>query len=402
MKAAIRPLSIWLGFALLFSIANVPAMAQNNQCVWALSPSASNALSLSGAVVISAPSCGVVVDSTSSSAMSFSGAGSFTASYFDIAGGYTKSGAVTFSPTPVTGVTPPSAPLSFLVPPTSNSCTYTSFKVSTGSTTLNPGTYCNGITISGATNVTFNPGTYILMGGGLNASGATILNGTGVTFFLTQGLGYSYAPLSITGASVMTLKAPTCGSLEGILFYQDPGIGTGKAASSITGSSASTLEGAMYFPTTSLAYSGSDAGNYLAVVANTISITGSATMPVNYGGLCNAGPLSPPVAVSVSPSSATLYGGQTQQFTAAVANANPSETGVAWSISPAGVGSINSSGLYTAPTTFATEETVTVTATSQADSTKSASATVTLLPPATPTISWATPAAITYGTARRN
>jgi YD repeat-containing protein len=84
------------------------------------------------------------------------------------------------------------------------------------------------------------------------------------------------------------------------------------------------------------------------------------------------------VAISISPTSGSLYAGQTQQFTGTVINAT--NTTVTWSISPSGVGSINSTGLYTAPTPNTTLQTVTVTATSVADNTKSASATVTLNP----------------------
>ena len=184
-----------------------------------------------------------MVDSSSSTALRFSGSGSFTAKYFDVVGGYSTSGAVKFSPTPTTGSAYQGDPLTFLSPPTSSTCNYTNFKVTTGSSTLNPGTYCNGITISGATNVTFNPGTYILMGGGLNVSGASILKGSGVTFFLTQGLGYSYGPMSISSSVVATLSAPTSGSYYGILVYQDRGIGTGKPANAVTGASASSLAG---------------------------------------------------------------------------------------------------------------------------------------------------------------
>jgi YD repeat-containing protein len=85
------------------------------------------------------------------------------------------------------------------------------------------------------------------------------------------------------------------------------------------------------------------------------------------------------VAVAVSPGTALLYGGQTQPFAAAVTGSP--NTAVTWAISPTGVGSISSSGLYTAPATVSSQQTVTVTATSSADATKSASATVTLNPP---------------------
>lgn len=369
-----------------------------DQCIYALDQTAAGALNLSGAIIINAPNCGVVVDSSSSTALKFSGSGGFTAKYFDVVGGYSTSGAVTLSPKPMTGSASQGDPLTFLVPPASSACTYTNFKATTGSSTLNPGTYCNGITISGATTVTFNQGTYILMGGGLNVSGASILKGSGVTFFLTQGLGYKYGPLSVTGAVVATLSAPTSGPYYGILFYQDRTIGTGQAANSVTGSSASSLSGVLYFPTTALTLSGAEsAGNCLILVADTISLTGAAAL----GNGCSGGlPIQPPapVTVSVAPATATLYGGQTQQFTASVANT--SNTAVTWTITPAtGAGTISATGLYTAPATVTTQQTVTITATSQASTTASASATVTLMPKMNPVITWATPAAITYGTA---
>ena len=90
--------------------------------------------------------------------------------------------------------------------------------------------------------------------------------------------------------------------------------------------------------------------------------------------------LSPLDAVNVTPASATLNRGQSQQFTASVANL--SNTAVTWTVNPVGLGKINSAGLYTAPTAISTQQTVTITATSQADPTKSASAMITLTPTA--------------------
>ena len=82
----------------------------------------------------------------------------------------------------------------------------------------------------------------------------------------------------------------------------------------------------------------------------------------------------PSVSVSVSPASVTLVSGGTQQFTANVTGT--ANTAVTWTAS---VGSINSSGLYTAPSVTAATN-ATVTATSQADSSKSSSAAVTINP----------------------
>jgi hypothetical protein len=88
-----------------------------------------------------------------------------------------------------------------------------------------------------------------------------------------------------------------------------------------------------------------------------------------------------PVSITISPATATVPAGLTAHFTATVSNA--SNTAVTWQVNgttggDATVGTINSSGLYTAPTTVPDPPTVTVKAISQADNTKSASATVTI------------------------
>src|SRR5436853_137160 len=84
-----------------------------------------------------------------------------------------------------------------------------------------------------------------------------------------------------------------------------------------------------------------------------------------------------PVNVTISPTSATVATTGTPQFTATVQNT--SNTAVTWQVNGvtggnATVGTISSSGLYTAPATAQSTTTVTVTAVSQADPTKSASA----------------------------
>ena len=86
----------------------------------------------------------------------------------------------------------------------------------------------------------------------------------------------------------------------------------------------------------------------------------------------------PQITVSVSPLETALYGGQSQQFNANVTNAT--NTAVTWSISPAGVGTLSTTGLYTAPASVTTQQTLTITATSQANSAFSASASIDLDP----------------------
>jgi len=86
----------------------------------------------------------------------------------------------------------------------------------------------------------------------------------------------------------------------------------------------------------------------------------------------------PPIAVSVSPSVVWLGGGRTKRFVATVRNTESKD--VSWSIEPTGVGSIDDRGKYTAPASIGSPETVTITATSDIDGTKTASAKVKLVP----------------------
>src|SRR5205807_1069523 len=86
------------------------------------------------------------------------------------------------------------------------------------------------------------------------------------------------------------------------------------------------------------------------------------------------------IGVSVNPTNSALPVGQTQQFSATVTNS--ANTAVTWSISPAGTGSIDSTGLYTAPASITGQPVVTVTATSAADATKTALAMIALYAPA--------------------
>ncbi len=88
------------------------------------------------------------------------------------------------------------------------------------------------------------------------------------------------------------------------------------------------------------------------------------------------------VVVAVSPANMSVPTGTTQQFNASVTGT--SNTAVAWSVSGAGCsgaacGTIDSSGLYTAPAVAPSPATVTITATSVADPTKSGAVNLTIV-----------------------
>jgi hypothetical protein len=100
--------------------------------------------------------------------------------------------------------------------------------------------------------------------------------------------------------------------------------------------------------------------------------------------------VTPPVTVAVSPKTATVVTSLTQQFTATVGNT--ANTAVTWQVNGvsggnATVGTISTTGLYTAPTSVPSSNPVTVKAISQADNTKSDTATVTIVAPISVTVS---------------
>jgi len=92
-------------------------------------------------------------------------------------------------------------------------------------------------------------------------------------------------------------------------------------------------------------------------------------------------PPPPPPSISVSPSAVTVSAGGTQQFQAVVSNAT--NTSVTWKVNGieggnAAAGTISSGGLYLAPSKLTTPAQATITAVLQADTSKSASATVSI------------------------
>jgi hypothetical protein len=150
-------------------------------------------------------------------------------------------------------------PLAYLAMPSVGACNgaYGAYQNYSGAT-LSPGVYCGGISID-HDNVVFNPGLYILAGGGLTLKHATV-SGNGVTFVNTNapvanGGASNFAPFDFDTNSEVSFSAMTTGALAGVLFYQDPAAGLpGVDYTNYIGSSSSvTYNGTIYMPTQTLA-----------------------------------------------------------------------------------------------------------------------------------------------------
>jgi len=247
-------------------------------CVYVLDATANSALTINGSSSVTS-SCGIFVNSSSNNALTTKGGASISATQILVNGGDSLASNSSVSPSPTLHAGSQSDPLATLAMPTvTSTCDHTNYSITSGgSATLSPGTYCDGITISGG-NVTFNAGTYILNGGGMSVTGNAVISGSGVTFFNTGQWGHTVSAISTAGSATLTLSGPTSGTYKGMLFLQDRNL-TYSGSNNISGSSSSVLTGSLYFPTTALQYSGSStSGSYTALIGDTVTFTGTSTL----------------------------------------------------------------------------------------------------------------------------
>ncbi len=263
-------------------------------CIFVLDPTALTAFSATGSTIVNSK-CGIVVNSNHTRAMGLTGSASVTASVISVTGNYSTTGSSSFTPTPTTGVPPTADPLAALAPPTFSGCNFTNKSI-TGSTatTLTPGVYCGGISISGSGGlVTIQPGIYILNGGGFQMSGSRPVQGQGVGFYNTFDASHSFDSVNFSGSGVVTLSAPASGAMKGMLFFQNRSASASES-NSLTGSTGSTFEGTLYFPTQSLSYSGSGVSTgapWTIIIVRMLTFTGSTKVDNNYAGGYSAPPI---------------------------------------------------------------------------------------------------------------
>ena len=212
------------------------------------------------------------------------------------------------------------------------------------------------------TGLTLNAASGVISGTPAAAGTATF------TVAATNAFGNGSEPLSLTVNSPVSVQvAPTTATLTAGQ--------TVSLAPTVTGS---TNTGVVWWlsPATGTI---SASGLYTApaLIASAQNVTATATSKADSSKSGSVVISLAPVTVSVSPSTTSLTISQTQQLTATVTGS--SNTAVTWGLSPP-VGTISSTGLYTAPASIASAQNVSVTASSVVDPTKSASATLSLVP----------------------
>jgi hypothetical protein len=240
--------------------------------------------------------------------------------------------------------------------------------------------------------INLTPTTSSLTSGGTAQFQAAVTNSTNTTVNWTTSAGTVsstglYTAPAVTSNTTVVLTATsaadtTKSAVANISVV--PPVGITVTPTSSTVNSASTAQFQAYLTNTSntavtwTASAGtvSNSGLYTApaITSNTtavVMVTSSADS--TKSATANISLIAPLIAISLTPGTTNVNSGSTAQFQAAVTNT--SNTGVTWTAS---TGSVSSAGLYTAPA-IKSNTTAVVTATSVADSTKSATATVSLI-----------------------
>lgn len=261
-------------------------------CMLSLDDSANGAISTNGNVTIDASGCGIAVNSNSDNAMDISGTSDVDIGQLSIVGGMDvgRNADVEYADLD-TGVAATPDPYEDLEAPEGDGCSREDSRSAlsiTENTTLSPGTYCGGISISNG-DVDFEPGVYIIDGGDFSITTNGDVFGEGVSFVLTNSGEGSDPSLQIAASGELTFSAPTEGEdMEGVVFYQDRNIREHASNSNrLTGSASLNIEGVAYFPENDVFYGGgseadSDAESPCSlIIARTITLSGNPVMGNN-------------------------------------------------------------------------------------------------------------------------
>ncbi|MBI3676306.1 MAG: hypothetical protein HY243_06780 [Proteobacteria bacterium] len=275
-------------FTSLFNTGTVPittrAVATYNDlgyaCMLALDKSKSGAITFWGNTTSTFSSCNVYSDSISSSSFKVGGSANATMPCALSVGGFSVDSGLHLNScsAPIGNAPPATDPYASLPAPTiPASC-------SSVSSSLSPGKYCSGLSLSGS--VTLAPGVYVVTGGDLKINANANLTGSGVTFYLTGG-----ATVQMNGNASVNLTAPTSGTYSGVLMYGDRT--QAWASNKINGTASSLMTGAIYFPSQEVQLLGnfSGSGGCMQVVADNIYYSGNSTFSTDCAshGISNVG-----------------------------------------------------------------------------------------------------------------
>jgi Flp pilus assembly protein TadG len=257
-------------------------VGDDSGCVLALNKSTSSAVSIGGSAQVTSSNCSILSNSSSSSAVDVFGAATVTAESIGAVGGVSaSSSSVNLTEGIATHIAAIADPYADVQVPNFSGCAETNLTVK-GTTTLDPGVYCGGMSVNAKATLTLNPGVYIIDGGSFTVNGNASVSGTGVTLVFTSSSGANWPTVKINGGATINLTAPIAGSTAGLVIFADRNAPVGTSFT-FNGGSSQTLGGAVYVPTGAISYSGgaSTSSSCTQIIGDTVSFSGNANVAIN-------------------------------------------------------------------------------------------------------------------------
>ncbi len=239
-------------------------------CVLGLDPTEEATFDFNGHASLELKDCASMANSSNGAGMRQVGQPNMKAKDIGVTGGYTGTA---YEPQPTTEVAPFEDPLASLPVPPIGPCNAKSGKKITNETvTLQPGTYCGGLSLQAGSVVTLSPGIYIMYEGPLNIQAGAVVTGNEVMIAF---LGKT-ATMYMIGNVTLTVTSPVSGPYKNIQFFGDRNVyvGPNKKAENlwftVIGGSKLSYDGVLYAPAFHVWFAGQSeiegkSPNYLAI-----------------------------------------------------------------------------------------------------------------------------------------
>jgi len=252
-------------------------------CMLILDGSSRNALAVNSYARITGNDCAVYSNSVNSAGITGKAHSLLQSDLTCSAGGFNGS-ADLFNPVPLTDCPPIDDPLASRKPPPVGPCLATDLIILSGTHTLDPGTYCGGLTIKETANATLNSGIYVIKDGQMHIGGSAQLRGEHVGFYLTG----KTSTINLFPNTTIELSAPKDGPMAGILIFEDRSRSTtGKHV--IRSNNARAVIGTIYLPRGELVVDATqpmfDESAYTVIIARKLNMFSGPNLVLNsnYG-----------------------------------------------------------------------------------------------------------------------
>jgi hypothetical protein len=253
--------------------------AKASTCIIGLDPSSRSTIFMNTAAQINGPGCAVYSNSTSSAGLEVLRSAKISSALTCTSGGYLGAGS-NFSPAPLTDCPPREDPLAGRPSPSVGVCNYNRKQVDNYIGSLDPGVYCGGLVINGASDVTLNPGIYVFKDGGLNVLRTSKVRGQNVGLYFTG----RNADLYFQEQSDISLSGPVSGPMAGVLIWQEYDPRSAKVFE-IRSTKVHTLTGTIYLPNSTFFAAANapvaQSSAYTAIIARKIALDGSVELVLN-------------------------------------------------------------------------------------------------------------------------